>query len=133
MLDYIFFDDTLRTAFIEFARAKNIVYVERQDSMGTVVATADDLDEETSDALETRYDELMGTQATLTDRADGDANKHLAVVHITLDDGTPHIVTLEPEMANRLLGAFSVDEIQTLFSHIARSVTGHEEITLCHS
>lgn len=133
MLDYIFFNDILRAAFIESVREKNVAYVEKQDSMGTVVAIADDIDDDTSEALETRYDELMETQATLTDRADGDANKHIAVVRITLDDGTPHIVALEPEIANRLLDAFSVDEIQELFSHVARSVIDHEEATLCHT
>jgi len=133
MLDYIFFDDTLRTAFIEFVRGKNVAYTEKQDGMGTVIAIGEDLDEETSEALETRYDELMDAQAALTDQAEGGANKHLAGVRITLDDGTPCLVPLEPEIANRLLGAFSVEEIQALFSHIARSIANRGENTLCRS
>ncbi len=119
-MEYIFFDARLRDLFVEYARSLGITCVLHEDTMGLVVAVPEDLDDDLTDLLETRYDLLQDEQSELIDLAEG-VSKKLAGFRVDLPDGQSCLVPLQPELANRLLASFSFDEIHEIFATVARS------------
>ena len=53
--------------------------------------------------------------------------KRLAGFRFDLPDGQSRMVPLQPDMANRLLAGFSLEEIRALFEAVARSAVSAEE------
>lgn len=119
-MEYIFFDARLRDLFVEYAKGLGIACVLQNDSMGLVVAVPEDLADDLTDLLETRYDQLQDEQSDLIDLAEG-GSKKLAGFRVELPEGQSCIVPLQPDLANRLLACFSFDEIHALFATVARS------------
>lgn len=133
MFEYMFFDEELRQRFVAYAHARGIECILPQDDMGLVAATPEDVDETVSDQLDGYYDELMEEQADRADAADGAATHQAAGVRVTLSDGRPCMIKLEPALANRLLAAFTLGEMQELVNAIARSVENPSDGPLCKS
>lgn len=131
MFEYMFFDEELRRRFIAFATGEGVPCVAAEDSMGLVARVPEEIPEGVADALDDYYDELMEEQAELVDQADADATRQAAGVRVTLGDGRSCMVRLEPELANRLLAAFSLDEVQGLVQAIARSVENPDDGPVC--
>ena len=98
--------------------------------MGLVVAVPEDLADDLVDALEARYDELQDEQADLMSQTEGGLGK-LAGFKLVLPDGQTCMVPLQPDMANRLLSCFSLEEIQVLFDTVARSALDPKDSHLC--
>jgi hypothetical protein len=130
MMDYIFFDANLRDRFVQHASGLGVVCDCRDDNMGLVVAVADDLSDALTDAIENYYDELEKEQSRLMSDSEGGL-KMLAGFKLVLPDGQTCMVPLQPDMANRLLSCFSLEEIQALFSAVARSALNPGESHLC--
>jgi len=65
------------------------------------------------------------------DKSEGGLKKHLAGFRLELPDGQSTLVALPPEMANRLLSCFSLEEIQVLFAKVARQALNPEDMPLC--
>lgn len=131
MMEFIFFDESLRNRFVEQAKAMEVICELRDDTMGMVVAVADDLDSDLLTTLEGHYESLQDEQSGLLAQSEG-GFKSLAGFSVVLPDGQRNMVPLQPEMANRLLACFSMDEIQLLFSTVARSVLEPQNEHLCH-
>ncbi len=102
MMEYIFFDATLRDKFVEYAAGLGVVCDSRDDNMGLVVAVPEDLADKLTNHLEARYDELQDEQSELMSQSDGGLGK-LAGFKLVLPDGQISMVPLQPDMANRLL------------------------------
>ncbi|MHB1238499.1 MAG: hypothetical protein ACYCY7_13160 [Gallionella sp.] len=130
MNEYIFFDGDLRDSFVEYVGKQGAVCELREDTMGLVVAVAEDLSDDLVDTLEARYDELQEEQADLMSRVEGGLGK-LAGFKLALPDGQTCMVPLQPEMASRLLSCFSFEEIQVLFDAVARSALNPKDSHLC--
>jgi hypothetical protein len=130
MNEYIFFDAGLRDKFAEHARGLGVACELRYDMMGLIVAVPEDVAEDLVDSLEARYDGLQDEQADLMSQMDGGLNK-LAGFKLVLPDGQTCMVPLQPDMANRLLDCFSVEEIQVLFETVARSALEPKDSHLC--
>jgi hypothetical protein len=131
MFEYIFFDEELRQRFVTYARSHGVDCTLPADDMGLLAATPEDINERVSDELDTYYDALMEEQADRTDAADGKATHQAAGVRVTLSDGSACMIKLEPALANRLLAAFTLEEIQELVNAIARSVENPSDGPLC--
>lgn len=131
MFEYMFFDEELRQRFVAYARSQNVDCTLLPDDMGLLAATPEDLDEAVSDELDRYYDELMEEQADRVDAADGEATHQAAGIRVTLSDGRPCMIKLAPALANRLLSAFTLDEMQELVNEIARSVEAPEDGPIC--
>lgn len=99
--------------------------------MGMVVAVPDDLDDDLMDALENDYEELQDEQSQMMSQSEGGL-KSLAGFSVVLPDGQIGMVPVQPDMANRLLQNFSIEEIQVLFSAVARVALDPAEKHLCH-
>lgn len=130
MMEYIFFDVNLRDRFTGHAKGLGIAYDMVDDNMGMIIAVSEDLDDGLMDSLEVLYEELQDEQASLMSRTEGGLNS-LAGFSLVLPDGTMGMVPLQPEIANRLLSNFTIDEIQALFSTVARCALDPREQHLC--
>lgn len=131
MDEYIFFDPHLRDKFTHRARELGVEYHLQDDDLGIVVAIPEDLPEEVTDSLEACYEQLMEEQSELVDQSEGGLKKHLAGVRLDLPGGRSCMVKLDPDMANRLLSCFSLDEVQELFAAVARSIESPDDEPLC--
>lgn len=130
MNEYIFFDAGLRDKFVGHAKGLGVACELRDDNMGLVVAVPEDLADDLEDKLEARYDELQDEQSDLMLQTEGGLKK-LAGFKLVLPDGQTCMVPLQPDVANRLLSCFSVEEIQALFDTVARSALDPKDSHLC--
>ncbi len=129
MFEYIFFDEFLRDRFVSHARERGVDCVISDDPLGHTVAIPEELQEELLAELERHYDMLEQEQIALS-RNQGDL-KSLAGISFSLPDGESRMLSMQIEMANRLLASFSLEEIQQLFSDVARSALHPSEEHLC--
>lgn len=132
MMEYIFFNAEIAERFTEFARLIGAGCEERSDSMGLVVAVPEDLDDELGNRLDTYYAHLLDEQAEMVEQSEPDL-KHAAAINITLADGRPCAIRIEPALMNRLMGCLSIDEIHQLATTIARSVENPDNRPLCQT
>ena len=130
MIEYIFFDTTLRDDFVGYAKSLQISCTLQDDPLGFVVAIPEDIEEEVEDALEARYEAIEQEQSKLLAAEEGGFSQ-LAGFRFDLPDGQSRMVPLEIGIANRLLATFSIEEIQRLFETVARSAVEPAEDRLC--
>ena len=130
MMEYIFFDAALRDKFVHHAQGLAVLCETRDDKMGMVVAVPDELADAQLNCLEDYYEALQDEQSDITSQSEG-GFKSMAGFNLVLPDGKMSTVPLQPDIANRLLGCFTLDEIQALFSTVARSALDPREMHLC--
>lgn len=131
MFEFMFFDHELRRQFIAFAHEQGVACHAVEDNMGMIAAVPEDIPDAVSDALDTCYDELMEQQADLVDATDGAATHQAVGIRVTLRSGQPCMIRLEPKLANRLLSAFTLEEMQTLVQAIARNLENPDNGPAC--
>jgi len=131
MLEYIFFHDEPRKQFINYLVKKDIPYEEQNDSMGMVVAVSEDLGEDLEDVIETRYNELMENAEELLTEDGVSAEKDVAAITITLDDGKTIYASVSPNVINRILAVISTQELNDLVNSIVSSVLNPDKRPIC--
>jgi hypothetical protein len=131
MMEYMFFDADLRDKFVQHVRELGVPCTLQGDSMGMVVAVPEDLPEAIEESLETFYETLQQEQSDLVDQSEGGLKKHLAGFRLELPDGQTSTVALQPDIANRLLDCFSLEEIQALFATVAKCALNPQNTPLC--
>ncbi|MDD4930000.1 MAG: hypothetical protein PHP85_12075 [Gallionella sp.] len=129
MIEYIFFDTGLRDKFVEYAGRLDVPCILSDDSMGFLVAIAEEHPEPLLDDLENRYDELQDEQASMCEEA-GEFNR-LSGFLFNLPDGQSRLLPLNTDMANRLISNFSLEEIQGLFEAVAECTLNSNAGHLC--
>jgi hypothetical protein len=122
MLEYIFFNDDLREQFEALAESLDLQYETRMDELGTVVMLPENLPDEIEDQLEDKYAELMEAQAALSDEESGEMQRQAVGIQVTLSDGSERMLKLDPELVNRLLECFTVEELPEIVNAIALSL-----------
>lgn len=132
MMEYIFFSASLSRRFAEFVQVLGVPCEESKDEMGIIVAVPEDLDDELSNRLETYYAHLMDEQAEIVEEEEPGL-KHATAINITLSDGRPCTIRIEPDMMNRLMSCLGIEEIHELAVTIARSVENPDSRPLCHT
>ena len=131
MLEYIFFHYEPRKQFIQYLVKQDIPYEEQNDSMGMVVAVSEELGEDIEEVIEARYDELMENAEELL-LSDGEAaEKDVAAIAITLDDGKTIYASVSPNVINRVLAVISTQELNDLVNSIVSSVLALDERPIC--
>ena len=130
MFEYIFFDASLRDKFVAFVSEQGASYVVRDDPMGLVVEVSEDIEPDVEDAIEQYYDQLEFEQSQLLLEEEGGL-KRIAGFNFNLPDGQSCMVPVQAEVASRLLEAFSMEEIQALFSAVALRALNPSEERLC--
>jgi hypothetical protein len=129
MIEYIFFEATLRDKFVTYAEGRKVPCTLADDSMGLLVAIDEEYPEELIDELESRYDELQDEQARLCE-AEGEL-KRLSGFNFNLPDGESRLLPLTTDIANRLMANFSLAEIQSLLEAVAVCTLHPNEGHLC--
>ncbi|MFA6120997.1 MAG: hypothetical protein WCT35_08895 [Sideroxydans sp.] len=129
MIEYIFFDATLRDRFVTFAEQRGVPFIATDDPMGMVVEVSEDISDELSDEVEAFYDTLELEQEALS-KADGDLNR-LAGFRFNLPNGQSRMLPVEPEIANRLMAHFTLEEIQHLLDDVAHCTIFPNDEHLC--
>jgi len=130
MMEYIFFDASLRDRFAEHANSLGVTCDLQDDNMGWIVAVPEDLADDLEESLEAHYDELQKEQSELMSLSEGGLHR-LAGIRLVLPDGNSCMVPLPPDVASRLLSSFSLEEIQALFDTVARSALNPNNMPLC--
>lgn len=129
MFGYIFFNAALRDKFIHYAEQRGVACTASDDPLGLVVDISEDLPDEVFDDLE-RYHEMLEEEQSKLSRQEGEL-KSLASFRFKLPDGQSRMLPVQPEMAQRLMENFSLEEIQNLFDEVARRTLSPAEERLC--
>lgn len=134
MFTYIFFDENLRNRFIEYVQTLGVTHSEEPDTMGTsVVSISEEIDDDTYETIEAYYDELSAMQEKLLEDTSDRAQINRAGVRVTLSDGRPCMIRLDPEIMSRLLGVLSLDELHEVATTIARAAENPDDSPICCS
>jgi hypothetical protein len=131
-IEYIFFDADLRDRFMQAVSDRGLPCDTRDDAMeGFVVALQTEIDEPTLDAIEEEYEALMNEQMVRAESRPDWVSHRVAGVPITLSDGSPCTVRLEPVVARKLLENFSTEDVREIVTAIAHSLENPIDGPLC--
>lgn len=130
MIEYIFFSAELRDRFVAFVQQHGLDCESSDDTMGLVVAIPEDIPEDLSDEIEDFYETLEDEQEDMS-AASGDLHR-LAGFGFKLPNGEARLLPVEPDLANRLMANFSLEEIQALLNDVARYTLEPADEHLCH-
>lgn len=112
-----------------FAAQHGVPCLIRDDPMGLVVEIPENLPERLADELEDFYAVLEREQEKMS-LTEGELNR-LAGFGFKLPDGQARLVPVAPDMANRLLENFTLEEIQGLLNAVARHALEPPNEHLC--
>ena len=132
MLEYIFFEETLRDKFATFLRGRGVEPT-LSDESGCVAAIPEDLEDDLADAIDECYERLLQENAELLEGTEDALEKNAAGVRVELADGTPCMVRLDPDLMARLLGCISLEELRDMVQDIAAAVENPDDRPLCHT
>jgi hypothetical protein len=130
MIEYIFFSADLRDRFIDFVQRHGLSCTANDDPLGMVVAIPEDIPEALSDEIEAYYDALEDEQEQLSEES-GELHR-LAGFGFKLPNGEARLLPIEPDLANRLMAHFTLEEIQALLNDVARYTLEPADEHLCH-
>lgn len=131
MFEYIFSHKKLSDAFCEQLDALVITHTSRDDELGFVVSTPEDLETELMDQVEDLYDRLMEQSEKMLDAESEVAGKHVAAITLNLADGRVAYAMVRPELLNKLLGVLTFDELNELVGAITQGVECPDERPVC--
>jgi hypothetical protein len=129
MIEYIFFDASLRDRFLAYAELRGVPCSATDDPMGMVVEIPEDISDEMSDEIESFYETLERAQEEISKKG-GDLNR-LAGFRFNLPDGQSRMLPIEPDIANRLMAHFTLEEIQHLLDDVAHCTLFPNDEHLC--
>jgi hypothetical protein len=128
MLEYILFHEQSVNRFIAWLERQAIPCERRNDDMGLVVVVPDDLDDATSEAVESCYEQLLADSEALLEEA---PEKHAAALTIRLGDGRTVQAPVPPALLNKVLSAISVRELNQLVEAIVDSIEHPDDRPFC--
>lgn len=131
MLEYILFDEQTLERFVAWLEQRAIPCERREDGMGLLVAIPDDLDDETTEAVEACYEQLLADSEALLDAAGMGPEKHAAALTIRLGDGRTIQAPVPPALLNKVLSAISVHELNQLVEAIVDSIENPDDRPFC--
>ncbi len=131
MLDYLFFSESLCQRFEDSLKSHQQPYQRQQDDETITIQLDEDLlDEDLCDELDDFYDQLFDEQAEIT-AAEESEDVNLVAVQYTDANGDVGVVTLEPDLVNRLNQVLSLEELQSLVQTVAEAVESNDRRSMC--
>jgi hypothetical protein len=131
MLEYILFDEQSLNRFLAWLEQHAIPCEQHRDDMGLLVAIPEDLDDETTAAVEACYEQLLADSEELLTEAGHGPEKHAAALTIRLGDGRTVHAGVPPVLLNRVLSAISVQELNQLVEAIVDSIENPDDRPFC--
>ncbi len=130
MYDYLFFNDKLKSKFINKLEQLGAEYIESIDHDNLCVSVSEDLDEQIVDQIDDLYDILLDEQAEITITEEPESINLVGIQFSGKDNKTSQL-RLSPEIMNRLHQVLSFSEIQQLVQDIADAALNPETQPLC--
>lgn len=119
--------------FDEFLKQHNIPLEKGQeetDVEGFLINIPDDLDEEISEKIEQYYDELMDMDEGLVEEDPSDTIDQAGLA-VSLITGESILVSVNPDVLNRMLTVVSRDEVSAFIDAIVTAVESPDDRPLC--
>ena len=110
----------------------DIPHVEQDDTMGMIVAVPEDMGEDIEDQIEAHYDKLMEDAEERLAEAGEAAEKDVAAITISLQNGNTIYASVEPKVLNRILSVISTQELNDLVTSIVSSVENPDDRPFCN-
>jgi hypothetical protein len=131
MLEYVFFDQRPWQDFIDYVTRLGVPVETAQDDEEWLVYLPEELDDETDEMVEARYEILFEMNERLIAEQQGSAHVDVAGININLMDGRVVLAEVDPKLINRLLQVVSIEELGEFVSAIAQAVEQGNEQPLC--
>ncbi|MCG7873376.1 MAG: hypothetical protein N0C81_00215 [Candidatus Thiodiazotropha lotti] len=131
MLEYVFFDKRPWQDFVDYLKQLGLAIETAQDDDEWLVFVPEELDDETDEKIEARYETLLEMNERLIADQQGGAHVELAGINVSLMDGRVVQAAVDPQLINRLLQVISVEELGELVSAVAQAVEQGDERSLC--
>jgi len=133
MLEYVFFDVTIRQKFADFLAEKGVDCRLNDEDGGCIAEVPDDLGRELDDAIDHYYEMLLQETAELIESTDDALEKNVMGVQVALSNGTPCTIRLDPDLVARVLNCISMEELRDMAQTIAEGVENPDNRPLCHT
>jgi hypothetical protein len=133
MLEYVFFDESIREKFAEFLREKGVDYRLNDEDGACLAEVPEDLDDALGDEIDYCYEKLLQETAELIEATDDALEKNVAGVHVALKDGSACTIRLDPALLARVLNCISMEELRDMAQTIAEGVENPDNRPLCHT
>lgn len=132
MLEYVFFEPTIRDKFVAFLSQRGVEH-QADDDEALLVEVPEDLDESTGDAIDHFYETLLQETAGLMEQGEDALEKNVAGVQVQLSDGDICTIRLNPELVGRMLGCITMEELRDMVQEVAHWVELRDNSPLCHT
>ncbi|MBV2121796.1 MAG: hypothetical protein KUF74_10100 [Candidatus Thiodiazotropha sp. (ex Ctena orbiculata)] len=131
MLEYVFFDQRPWQEFVDYLKQLGLAIETARDDEEWLVYVPEELDDETDEKIEARYETLLEMNEQLVADQQGAAHVDTAGINVSLTDGRVVQAEVDPQLINRLLQVVSVEELGEFVSAIALAVEQGDERPLC--
>jgi hypothetical protein len=131
MLEYVFFESSIREKFVSFLVDREVPH-QLKDDDGLLVDVSEDIDDATGDAIDEYFEILLQETAELMEQGEDALEKNVAGVLVALADGAVCTVRLDPDLVGRVLGCISMAEFRDMVQEVARWVELKDNSPLCH-
>jgi len=133
MLEYVFFDVTIRQKFADFLAEKGVECRLNDEDDGCIAEVPDDLGRELDDAIDHYYEMLLQETAELIESTEDALEKNVMGVQVALSNGTSCTIRLDPDLVARVLNCISMEELRDMAQTIAEGVENPDDRPLCHT
>lgn len=131
MLEYVFFEDSIRDKFVAFLAEREVDH-RLSDDDELLVEVDEDIDDATGDAIDLYFETLLQETAEMMEQGDDALEKNVAGVQVQLADGAICTIRLDPDLVGRVLGCISMAEFRDMVQEVARWVELKDNSPLCH-
>ncbi|RLW68612.1 MAG: hypothetical protein B6D71_13260 [gamma proteobacterium symbiont of Stewartia floridana] len=131
MLEYVFFDQRPWQEFVDYLKQLGLAIETARDDEEWLVYVPEELDDETDEKIEARYETLLEMNEHLIAAQQGTAHVDTAGINVSLIDGRVVQAEVDPQLINRLLQVVSAEELGEFVSAIALAVEQGDERPLC--
>lgn len=133
MLEYVFFDESIRKKFSDFVHDKGVECRLSDEDGACIAELPEELDDAIGDEIDYYYEKLLQETAELIEGTDDALEKNVAGVHVALSDGSACTIRLDPELLARMLNCISMEELRDMAQTIAEGVENPDNRPLCHT
>lgn len=133
MLEYVFFDESIRAKFADFLRDKDVAFRLTDEEGACIAEVPEDLDDALGDEIDYCYEKLLQETAELIEGTDDALEKNVAGVQVALGDGSACTIRLDPDLLARVLNCISMEELRDMAQAIAEGVENPDNRPLCHT
>lgn len=131
MLEYVFFETSIRDKFVAFLLEHGVDHRPGDDE-NLVVEVSEEIEEQLGDVIDLCYETLLQETMELMEQGDDALEKNVAGVQVQLADGEICTVRLDPDLVGRILGCISMEELRDMVQEVARWVELKDNSPLCH-